>query len=58
VNISEPELFIDGQFRTASAVNPVIDATREQLLGQGPEGPTAYQTLKSIFRLGSPAETT
>src|SRR5690242_5458490 len=36
VNISEPELFIDGRFRTASGVEPVIDATTEQLLGEGP----------------------
>jgi aldehyde dehydrogenase (NAD+) len=36
VNISEPELFIDGRFRTASAVEPVIDATMEQVLGEGP----------------------
>jgi len=58
VNVSEPELFIDGRFRTASAVEPVIDATTEQRLGAGPEGLAAYQTLKSIFRIGSPAETT
>lgn len=36
MNISEPELFIDGRFRTASGVEPVIDATTEQLLGEGP----------------------
>ncbi|WP_372458022.1 aldehyde dehydrogenase [Mycobacterium fragae] len=36
MNISEPELFIDGGFRTASGVEPVIDATTEQLLGEGP----------------------
>jgi hypothetical protein len=58
VNISEAELFIDGRFRTASGVEPVIDATTEQLLGEGPEGLAAYQNVKSIFRLGSPAETT
>jgi hypothetical protein len=36
VNISEPKLFIDGRFRTTSGVEPVIDATTEELLGVGP----------------------
>jgi aldehyde dehydrogenase (NAD+) len=41
MNISEPELFIDGRFRTASGVEPVTDATTEQLLGQGPSASLA-----------------
>jgi aldehyde dehydrogenase (NAD+) len=36
VNEIEPELFIDGRFRTASRVEPVIEAATERLLGIGP----------------------
>lgn len=36
MNTTEPELFIDGRFRTANSVEPVTDAATEQLLGEGP----------------------
>jgi aldehyde dehydrogenase (NAD+) len=31
------EMFIDGQFRTVSSVEPVTDAVTEQVLGEGPD---------------------
>jgi aldehyde dehydrogenase (NAD+) len=36
VNDIEPELFIDGRFRPAGSVAPVIEAATEQPLGNGP----------------------
>jgi aldehyde dehydrogenase (NAD+) len=36
VNDIEPELFIDGRFRPAGSVAPVIEAATEELLGNGP----------------------
>src|ERR1700727_2553911 len=36
VNDIEPQLFIDGRFRPAGSVAPVIEAATEELLGNGP----------------------
>jgi hypothetical protein len=37
VSMTASELFIDGQFRTVSSVEPVTDAVTEQVLGEGPD---------------------
>ncbi|OBJ60348.1 aldehyde dehydrogenase [Mycobacterium sp. 1423905.2] len=37
----EPQLFIDGQFRSAEGVSPVIEAATERPLGQGPSASLA-----------------
>lgn len=36
VNLIEGQLFIDGQFRAASSVEPVVEAATETVLGNGP----------------------
>jgi hypothetical protein len=37
VSMTASELFIDGQFRTVSSVEPVTRAVTEQVLGEGPD---------------------